>query len=97
MKIEDIVNKSIAIHCDTEVKAKQFLMACREIKVNWDNTGMVMTGKTYFEDVKELTCYTITSKKSIDEKTYYFVFYCDTGYYNKKGYEIIEFDDLNLN
>lgn len=46
----------IAVHCDTEEKAKDFLKECKNRNINW-LTGRDVTKRNYWEEYKEDTCY----------------------------------------
>ena len=46
----------IAVHCDTEEKAKDFLKECKNRNINWC-TGRDVTKRNYWEEYKEDTCY----------------------------------------
>lgn len=72
----------IAVHCDTEEKAKDFLKECKNRNINWC-TGRDVTKRNYWEEYKEDTCYCCFDG---DSK----LGYADCEFYISEGKEILK-------
>lgn len=58
MDVKSLVGKKIAVHCDTEEKARSFLKECKKKKIKWAD-GNKLTSQSYWEAYKKDTCYKI--------------------------------------
>lgn len=74
---------TLAIHCDTEEKAKKLLKAFDKLGHRW-STGVRYTTFTSWEIYKEETCYTNDGC------------YGRVGYYKENYTTILEFDEIEL-
>lgn len=77
-------NGEIAVHCDTEGKANDFLNMCKNRNINWC-TGRDVTKRNYWEDYKKDTCYCCFDG---DSK----LGYADCEFYISEGREIIKWE-----
>ena len=77
-------NGEIAVHCDIEGKAKDFLKECKNRNINWC-TGRDVTKRNYWEEYKEDTCYCCFDG---DSK----LGYADYEFYISEGREIIKWE-----
>lgn len=75
--------KPLAIHCDTEEKAKILLKAFDKLGKKW-HSGESYTKESYYNDHLCSTCYSNHRK------------YSDCDYYKKCNYAVYEFEDVNL-
>ena len=88
MTIKDIVGQKIAIHCSTETKALTFLKACDCQGITWAYGRSIDTDCCgHYANNGNKTCYHITSEH---------LWYDNMYYYTRRGFQIIEFDDLDL-
>lgn len=74
----------IAVHCDTEEKAKDFLKECKNRNINW-LTGRDVTQRNNWESYKKDTCYCCFDG---DSK----LGYSDYEFYIREGKEIIKWE-----
>lgn len=84
MLFKDFITKDyLAVHCNTEGKAKKLLFEADKVGLKWD-TGTSFLEVSHYEVYKDKTCYNLKEG-----------YYCDFGYYkNELEFEIIEFDDI---
>lgn len=82
---EKFKNGEIAVHCDTEEKAKDFLKKCDENNIVWES-GAKTSSKTIYDSYKEDTAYCCMH-------TYKKLEYCDYQFYRKKGINIEKWGD----
>lgn len=82
MKIEEIKKRKIAVHCNTQEKANRIL---REIE-------KLLQKKEQYPDLwffeREETCHGITKGKTME------IMFGNASDYEKQGYEIVEFEDI---
>lgn len=75
--------ENIAVHCETEELAKDFLNECKKHNLNtWANGEKVNPNKTYWNRYKCDTCYSYNGTFQ----------YSNTGFYENNGYKIIEWN-----
>lgn len=72
----------IAVHCDTEEKAKDFLNKCDKQGIKWVHGGK-STHQINYEAYNDATCYH-AGKGGLT--------YCDVSYFKSKGIEIIKWE-----
>jgi hypothetical protein len=68
----------IAVHCDTEKKATEFLKECEDRGINWCGSSK----STHWRVYKEKTCYDMSGQCGT---------YADVDFYNSHGYTIISY------
>lgn len=83
MYINGIIGKKIAVHCDTEAKAKAFLEECARVGVTW-GSGRPLPATTNWRSYRENTCYALDKGLKILE-------YCSVAHYADMHYTIIEY------
>lgn len=76
--------EKLAIHCDTEEKANKLLEAFDKMGKKWYD-GDSYIGDTQWYNAKETTCYSNRNG------------YCNTYGFEKDGWKIYEFEDIDLN
>jgi len=76
----------IAVHCDTEEKAKSFLAECDANGIKWCSGGKA-SERTMYNGYKEKTSYCCFDGNSNLE-------YCYLGFYKQEGKGIVEYDPL---
>ena len=81
LKVEDFLNKKVAIHCKTEELAEDFVNRLDELSYKWANKDGLRNNSDWNE-YRDETCYTLATNG---------VLYSDLGYYQRNDYEIIEF------
>ena len=81
---DEFRNKKVAVWCDTEEKAKEFLKECYERKLKWFDGSLDTCWKTN----KENTCYEYIGK----------LVYCSKLHYEEKeeGYKIIKWESEKM-
>ena len=79
---ENFKNGKIAVHCDTEEKAKDFLKECEKQGMKWV-CGDKATHHTRYKRYKEKTAY---------KKDFYGIRYCDYEIYKERGTKIIKWE-----
>lgn len=83
ISFEKLYDSKIVVHCQTQEAAKHF---CREIAKEYpENSHWV--GRTLWDRYKEDTCYWLEWPRNS-------LSYCDIGWFRRRGYTIIEFDEL---
>lgn len=75
--------EKLAIHCDTEEKAKTLLNAFDKLGKKW-NSYMSYLDRDYYSIDKQNTCYSNDNR------------YAPYDWYEKNGYTIYEFDEVDL-
>ena len=82
---ERFKNEKIAVNCQTEDEAKDFVRQCRNNKINCE----VISSKInlFYDTYKENTCYSYNNCN--------YLVYSDYYYYKKKNYTIIPFSEIN--
>ena len=91
MKIEDIIDKDIAVYCSTEAKAEKFLEVCERQGITW-STGEKPTDIMMWKDFKNHTCYSIHHEYGCqDGKINLYYGNIHDQYYS---FDIIDYDDL---
>lgn len=83
--IEQFKKGGIAVHCDTEDKAKALLRQLDAVGVTW-SSGACLTDFTAYEIYKELTCYMV-DKAGLG--------YCTLSYFEDKEIPVIPFDFIS--
>lgn len=78
MEVKDIVGKKVAIWCDTEEKANDFIAKVRDFTKTYQ-------GNNWYEQYKENTAYTV------HESSYTF---SEKKWYKENAYEIISYNDF---
>jgi len=94
MKIEDIIDKKIAVHCDTREKAEKFIKAVetKGIKFKFaDSKLCIKKDFAEFNEYKEETCYDIKSYESRGVTTWD---YSKLSYYNGTKSLIVSYDRI---
>lgn len=81
--IEEFKKGGIAVHCNTEEKAKAFLKALKEEGLTW-GSGLDLEKNTLYSWYDKETCYEYDGG----------VYYCGVEYFKKNDYTIISVDDL---
>ena len=84
--LERAKTKEIAIHTPTEKQAKTLLKAFEGKGYIW-GFGQKLTAITCYKNYEENTCY---------DWSYGTVSYCSLSFYQKLGFTIIEFSDIDL-
>ena len=79
---ESFKSGKLAVHCDTEEKAREFLKECGDRKIYWAGEHTI-PNHTNFDMYKAETCYNLNSCESIT--------YADMPFYKKEGYTIIDY------
>lgn len=81
---DEFRNGKVAVNCDTEEKAKEFLKECYERKLKWFDGSL----DTCWKINKENTCYEYIGK----------LVYCSKSHYEEKeeGYKIIKWESENM-
>lgn len=86
IKFNDIIGKNIAVHCDTEEKAKKFLQECENRGLEWIDGDSPMTNISNIWHINmEYTCYAIKN---------YVITYENVEYFKIVRYELIEYNDV---
>ena len=85
--LERAKSERIAVHTPTEDQAKTILTELDKKGYTW-STGTKLTTETYYEYCKENICYDFDLNKK--------VYYCLLKFYQKYGYTIIEFSDIDF-
>ena len=73
----------MVIHCDTKEKANKLLMAFDKMGKKW-NSGTSYLSDNIYGVYKKRTCYSNNNE------------YCSYNWYEKNGYIIFEFDEVDL-
>lgn len=81
--INDHANEDVAMHCDTEEKARIFRTCLAQHGLSWCS-GRSYLSKSNWYEYKECTCY------NFHEGSYAY-----TDWYRERHYLILEFDDFN--
>lgn len=76
----------IAVHCDTEEKAKDFLQECDKRGINWID-GESSLSDTYYEDFEEETCYKYSEDEFGKGLVHFYI-----QYHIKYNYKIIKWE-----
>lgn len=76
--IESLIGKKIAIHCDTEEKANEFLKKLDAVDVRWGDGSRAIDNSEY-NDFQQRTCYSMESGKAY-LSVYYEQYYLDEEY-----------------
>lgn len=83
---DEFKNKKVAVNCDTEEKAREFIKECYKRGLKWS----VPTEKhTMFDWYKKDTCY----EYEIDENR---LMFADKKFYKSNGYKIIKWESENM-
>src|SRR5574344_1920857 len=83
----------IAVCCNTEEKAKDFLSKCIKNGINkWNSGHDITTDKTYYDNHYECTCYSYFNEYGDED---YFGF-SSRDWHKQKGYKIIEWQRDNM-
>ncbi|MEG0836234.1 MAG: hypothetical protein RR413_12410 [Christensenellaceae bacterium] len=77
----------IAVHCDTEVKANEFLKQAYELGFTWSGAESLLE-ENYYSSHENETCYRAWDDSCVKELTYQRM-----SYYQKNNYQIIEWSD----
>ncbi len=83
---DEFKNGKVAVNCDTEEKAKEFVKECFERGMKWVN---FTESKTMFDWYKKYTCYDY----KIDENR---LMYADKKFYKNNGYKIIKWESEKM-
>lgn len=83
MNISKLIGKKIAVHCDTEEKAKAFLKECEDAGVRWVSEREA-TSHTNWDTYKSDSCYDTYFN---DNK----IGYAGISWYKQRNYEILEY------
>lgn len=81
--INDYLDKKVAVHCDTEEKARIFRTCLAQHGLSWCS-GVSYLSKSNWCEYKEHTCYNFHDGS-----------YAYTDWYRERHYLILEFDDFN--
>lgn len=81
--IDEIIGKKVAIHCDTEEKANEFLKKLDDVGVTWNDGGRTIDYNRY-EVHEEDTCYDLKYGKNE-------LSYCNKGFYLSEGDRVYEY------
>lgn len=83
---DEFRNEKVAVHCDTEEKAREFIKECYKRGLKWSGS----TEKhIMFDWYKKDTCY----EYEIDESR---LMFADKPYYKSDGYKIIKWESENM-
>lgn len=85
MLFKDIIENNLAIHCDTEEKADNFLQECKNQGVIWE-TSETIDKQNYWYRYEENTCYYIDHNMKVACRNF--------SYFLKVGYKIIDFEEF---
>ena len=91
--LERSKSEKIAVHTATEKQAKELLKALDKRGYEW-TLGVKLTTQTNYEVKKENTCYSFRDR--YEKLRYKEVWYCSLSFYQKYGYTIIEFSDIDF-
>ncbi len=83
---DEFKNRKVAVNCDTEEKAREFIKECFERGMKWSN---FTESKTMFDWYKRDTCY----EYKIYENR---LMYSDEKYYKNNGYKIIKWESEKM-
>ena len=85
--LERAKREKIKVHTPTEEQAKKLLKALDERGYEWASETK-LTIETWYAMYKENTCYHFELNKK--------VWYCSLDFYQKEGYKIVEFSDIDF-
>lgn len=85
---DEFRNEKVAVWCDTEEKAREFVKECYKRGIYWKNFA---EPKTMFDWYKENTCYNYET--DVQKNT---LMYADKPYYKSNGYKIIKWESENM-
>lgn len=86
---ESFKENRIAVHCDTEEKAKDFLKECDKRGINWSN-GISLKSEMNYEEFKNKTCYSHNPTRLIEGLLYGEIDFFEEQYYDIVKWEIEE-------
>lgn len=91
-KLSELIKQNgIAIHTPTEENANDLLKVLDRLGYEWCNLEK-LTSSNEYQKYGQNTCYTALIR--LNGKTY--IEYCSLSFYEKKGREIVEFTDIDL-
>lgn len=85
-RVNKFKNEKIAINCETEDEAKEFIKWCYLNEITWTNKKLGMN-KTYYKEYKKTTCYIYHNK-------YQCLQYCSDNYYIIEGWKVVKYKDF---
>ena len=85
--LERAKSEKIVVHAPIEEQAKELLRSLDERRYVWAS-GVKLTAETWYGVLREDTCYNFGFNKK--------VLYGSLKFYQKEGYTIIEFEDIDF-
>ena len=89
--VQKLKRGKIAIHCDTEEKAKRFVKWCFKNDMIWKNSD---SSETHYRYYKENTCYTCARDGSDWDFDTFLLEFSNKIWYEQHGYKVISFDEF---
>ena len=86
LSIKGMMYKEIAVHCNTEAKAKAFLKKCENKGIRWAFNDSRPTATPFWNKYTFDTCYTLRNGK---------LQYGDKGFFLALGVHVEEYSDEN--
>ena len=83
-------NEKIAVWCDTEEKAREFVKECYKRGMKWSSSSL--ENETYFVQYKKDTCYDFYTDGNKNK-----LMFCDKFYYERNNYKIIKWESEKMN
>jgi len=85
---DEFRNEKVAVNCDTEEKAKEFVKECHKRGMKWEKCT---ENQTMFDWYKNDTCYNFETDENENR-----LMCCDKSYYERKNYKIIKWESENM-
>lgn len=88
MNFKDIIKKGVAVHCNTEDKANDFLRKCKKMGFTWD-FYKISIATNFWEKYRSETCYGV-DKRCKPKR----VWHNNINWLKENGFVVVEFDDV---
>ena len=72
----------VAIHCETQNDAKEFLKFLSDIGIRWNGGNFIDINETYYDEYKDETCYTYLNSGIV---------FATDDFYRNRDYNVIKF------
>jgi len=85
---DEFRNEKVAVNCDTEEKAREFVEECHKRDMKWEKCT---ENQTMFDWYKNDTCYNFETDENENR-----LMFCDKPYYERKNYKIIKWESEKM-
>lgn len=85
---DEFKNEKVAVLCDTEEKAREFVKECHKRDMKWEKCT---ENQTMFDWYKNDTCYNFETDENENR-----LMFCDKPYYERENYKIIKWESEKM-